>query len=184
MPMSVDVRLPRSVEPQFPPLCCRCLSPNPEERVRCSASRFSWWELLFVWLWWFRKPVRCHVPVCARCRPKLRRRKLLDVVALVAIVAISLLVVYPFAKSMDLSRQWQKLAALGGAFVIGFPYFLWAVLRPPSFDMTVRQEHVEYEFGNPDYAGEFFVANEGATCEDFADLHERRSDGGGGDGDE
>ena len=41
-----------------------------------------------------------------------------------------------------------------------FPYFVWSVLRPPLFDMTVKKDVVDYEFADRGYAALFWQANQ------------------------
>jgi len=159
MVMSFDVKLPRDVQPVFPQHCCRCMAPSPDARMRFSASRFSWWQVLFVWLWWLRKPVRHEVPVCSDCRPRMRRRKVLEVLAIIAIAVVAILLVMPRMKDAGVGRQWQKLGAIAAFFVIGLPFFVMQAVWPPAFDMTVGEDEVEYEFGNHDFAAAFLVEN-------------------------
>lgn len=172
MPMSTDVSLPRGSEPIFPSCCCRCLAPDAEQTVRFSASRFSWWQVFFVWIWWFRKAVRHEVPCCAECCPSIRRRKWLELIVYASLLVVSLAVVMPWLKSMGASRQWQKIGVFGGAMVFGVPFFVWTVVRPPAFDMTVGDEHVEYEFANADYARMFADGNPGYCSEDLGSEDE------------
>ncbi|MFT4514526.1 MAG: hypothetical protein ACI91B_003237 [Planctomycetota bacterium] len=167
MPMSTDISLPKEQEPVFPPLCCRCLASDPEHKVRVSASRFSWAQLFFVWIWLFRKSVKHEVPLCDACRGPVRWRKSLEILVLVAVAVLALTFVVPWIKSMGLSRQWQKIATYGGAFVFAIPYILWCVFRPPAFHMTVGDEHVEYEFADEDYAMQFAACNPGAASDDI-----------------
>ena len=179
MPLAIDVRLPRDQEAVFPAACCCCLTKYPEHQVLFSRRRFRWVEAFFFWLWLFRKPFRCEVPVCERCRPRVRRQKRLEMVALIVITGVAFVVIVPWFRSMGLGRQWQKLAMLAAIVVIGFPYFWWSLMRPPAFDLTVGDGWVEYEFANVDYAERFFDANPGAETDDawrFVDQGEHADD--------
>tara|TARA_R110002073_G_scaffold89097_2_gene211339 strand:+ start:366 stop:944 length:579 start_codon:yes stop_codon:yes gene_type:complete len=167
MPMSTDVRLPREQEPVFPPQCCRCLAEDPEHRVRFSASRFSWAQVFFVWVWLFRKSIKHEVPACGACRGPMRRRKWLELLAFVGVGVLAMSIVIPWVQSMGLNRQWRKLVGIGVAIVIAIPYIIWCVIRPPAFDMTVKEDYVEYEFANGIYARRFAECNSGAMSDDI-----------------
>jgi hypothetical protein len=167
MSMSTDIRLPKEQEPVFPARCCRCLAGDPEHKVRVSASRFSWAQLFFVWTWLFRKPVKHEVPVCYACCGPVRRRKVVEMFVLVAVVVLAFMVVIPWMKAMGLNGQWQKIATYGGAFVFMIPYILWCVFMPPAFDMTVGDGYVEYEFADERYARMFVSDNPGAESDDI-----------------
>jgi len=158
MPLSTDITLSKHVEPVFPPVCVRCLAGDPGV-VKYSASRFSWAEVFFIWLWLFRKRVRHEVPVCDACRPAVRWRKALELTVLLGATAVAVVFLYPWLKQFDLGRQWNKLIVLAVVVVALLPYFLWSVARPPAFDMTVGDDEVEFEFANEDYAHLFFEAN-------------------------
>jgi hypothetical protein len=167
MPLSTDIRLPKDREPVFPEHCCRCFADEPEHTLRFSASRFSWSQLFFFWVWLFRKSVKHDVPVCDGCRGKVRRRKWLEWLLYIVVVGAAVVLMQPWLKSMELSRQWQKIALIGGVFVCALPVILWSVLRPPAFDMTVGEDHIEYEFANLRYAMLFVLFNPGAESDDF-----------------
>lgn len=182
--MSTDIRLPKEQEPVFPPQCCRCLAEEPEHMVRFSASRFSWAQLFFFWVWLFRKRVRHHVPICAKCRTPVRWRKFVEVVVLITVVWLAVAIVVPWIKSFGLNRQWQKLATYGGAFVFAIPYILWWVFRPPAFDMTVGDDYVEYEFANGRYARRFAESNPGCESDDIFVPGDFEGDDGEDDGED
>jgi len=165
--MSTDVILRQRQEPVFPAVCCRCLSDDPDETLKFSARRFSWWQVFFIWIWWLRKPVRLEVPCCSGCRPIMRRRRWLELVVYIGLAALSFAVVMPWLKSIGASRQWQKIGVFLGVMVLGVPFFFWAVTHPPAFDMTVREDEVEYEFANTDYARLFADANPGYRSHDL-----------------
>lgn len=159
MPFSTDIALRREAEPRFPSQCVRCLADDPD-RMKFSGSRFSWAEVFFFWLWLFRKRVRVEVPVCDACRPAVRWRKWLELAVLLGATIPAVVLLYPWLKQFDLGRQWNKLIVLAVVVVALMPYFLWSVLRPPAFDITVRDEVVEYEFANADYAALFWEQNQ------------------------
>lgn len=142
----------------FPPLCVRCLSDRPG-LMPFAGSRFSWGQVFFFWLWLLRKRVRCEVPVCDRCRPAVRRRKALELLLLVGVTAGVVVAIYPWLKDLDLGRQWSKLIVLAAVLVGMLPYILWSVLCPPAFDLTVKEDVVDYEFASEDYARRFVEAN-------------------------
>lgn len=167
MPMSTDVILQQDHEAVFPPVCCRCLSENADHTVKFSGRRFSWWQVFFIWLWWLRKPVRLEVPCCAACRPSMRRRRWLELVVYVGLATLSFAILMPWLKSIGANRQWQKIGVFLGVMVLGIPFFIWTVVRPPAFDLTVGDDIVEYEFGNTTYARMFADANPGYRSDDL-----------------
>ena len=158
MPFSTDVRVPRDVEPVFPPFCARCLSDRPG-LMTFYGSRFSWGQLFFFWLWLLRKRVRCEVPICDRCRPAVRWRKRLELLLMVGLTSAVVVSIYPWLRQLDLGRQWNKLIVLVAVVVGLLPYILWSIFRPPAFDLTVKDDVVDYEFGNEGYADRFVAAN-------------------------
>jgi len=159
MGLSTDISMPRDVEPVFPPMCARCLSDRPG-LVTFYGSRFSWGQVWFVWLWLLRKRVRCEVPICDDCRPAVKRRRGLELLLLVGVTASVVVTIHPWLDQLDLGRQWNKLIVLASVVVGLLPYLIWSVFRPPVFDLTVKEDLVEYEFANEAYAQRFFDANE------------------------
>ncbi len=185
MPFSVDVALPKVIEPSFPPVCVGCREEAPRT-MRFRGSRFSWAELLFVWLWLFRKREQRDVPVCEACRPVVRRRRWLEAGLLVAATWLAMHFLYPWLKEQDLGRQWNKLILLAVVFAAMFPYFVWSVLRPPLFDMKVKKDVVDYEFADRGYAALFWHANQGdvVSVEGLYDEGEYDDDRAGDDADD
>lgn len=158
MPFSADITLPREVEPRFPSRCVRCLG-DVDRTMEYRGSRFSWSEVLFVWVWVFRDRVVCEVPVCDACRPALRGRKRLELAVLVGVAAPVAGLLYPWLRQYELGRQWDKLITVAVGCAAVSPYFVWSVLRPPAFDMSVRRDVVQYEFASEGYATLFVADN-------------------------
>lgn len=188
MPLSTDVILPLEHEPVWPPVCCRCLADRADYTVQFAGRRFSWWQVLFVWLWWTRKPVRHEVPCCVDCRPRIRQRKVFEFFAYVGLVVLALAIVMPWLQSIGASRQWQKLGVFAAVMILGIPFFIWTTVRPPAFDLTVREDKVEFEFGNERYARMFADSNPGYRSDDldWEEEFERewREEHGDDDGDD
>jgi hypothetical protein len=164
VPLSIDVTLPKDAAPEFPSVCVGCCA-QTSRFMRFRGSRFAWAELLFVWSWLFRKREKRDVPVCSSCRPVVRRRRWLEAGLLVAATWPAVSLLYPWLKEHDLGRQWNKLILLAVVFAAMFPYYVWSVLRPPLFDMTVRKDMVEYEFATRRYAEQFLLANADAVVQ-------------------
>ena len=160
MPLSTDITLPRDVTPAFPQHCVGCLG-EASGHMQFRGSRSSLAGLAFFWTRILSRRVRCEVPTCDRCRAGMRRRRWLELSVLLGVAAPVVAVGLPLLKQYDLGRQWDKLIIVAVGCVAVAPYFVWSVLRPPAFDMTVRRDVVEYEFANEHYAALFELANEG-----------------------
>jgi len=159
MPLAVEIRLPRTHSPVFPAVCCACLAERPGDELRVVGRFSSWWELLFPWLWFVRKPVRLRAPACPDCRAAALWQRRGRFLVLVAMVAIALFVVDPWVRDAELTRQWKKLARLGAVAVLLVPVIGWWTVRPPVFDVTVAKDHVAYEFRHAEYARRFQAMN-------------------------
>ena len=163
MAFALDVTLPKGEQAEFPPRCVRCLE-QPDGAVKFAGRAFSWWDLLWAWMFLFQKPVKVEVPVCRACRARVRWRRWLDRLVYLVVTVVVIWLVYPYLRQLDLGRQWSKLAALAAVLVALLPWLVIAVLFPPAFDLTVHKEDVDYEFANARYAADFYLANEQASC--------------------
>jgi fatty acid desaturase len=159
MPMSTDVRLPRDKVPVFPDACCACGAAKPGDTVEWKGRRVRLAELLFPWLWFFGKRAVVKVPVCAACRPRVLATRRWLAVLLVVAIGLAMAFVFPLAKSFGFGRKTTKVIVLAMVVVVLLPYFLWSVLHPPAFDITVGKDHVDYEFASREYALRFRDAN-------------------------
>ncbi len=160
MPFSTDVRLPRRVDVSFPDLCCGCLRERPGDRYAVKARRFSWWELVFAWLWLTRRPVHCEVPMCTDCLSRASRLRWLRRFVLLLCLAAGVALLIWVVPSRGTARGTRRLIGLGMAALCVLPWGIWHMVRPPLFDVTVGKDHVDYEFANARYADAFRRANE------------------------
>jgi len=165
MPFSTDVRLPRAAVPVFPEACCACGLERPGDRVAYKARRIRWAELFMPWLWFFGQRVTVDVPVCAACRPRVVSGRFWRTAATWAVLIVCLWFLYPWVKSFGLPRTATKVVAMVVVLLGMAPVLVLVALRPPPFDLTVGDGHVDYEFASADYARRFADANPGAVLE-------------------
>jgi len=160
MPLSTDVKLPKSHPPVFPDRCVVCGANHPDATYRAGTNAIGWWTLAF---WSFGQRFTVEVPACEPCCGRMRRQRWvqLAVNAAVAVagvaVAMSLLQWYrgPF-------KRWL---VLGIALVCLLPVILWETFFPRPFDMTAFSDTMDYEFRDSAYAEEFAALND-LTAED------------------
>lgn len=165
MPFSTDVRLPRAAVPVFPDACCACGRDKPGDHVLYKARRFLWAELLMPWLWFVSKRVTVDVPVCSGCRPRVVSGRFWGTVLLWGVVLAGIALTYPWVKSFGLGRSATKIVCALAVLVVTLPFWIMLALRPPPFDLTVGDDHVDYEFASATYARRFAEANPGAAVE-------------------
>ena len=159
MPLATEVRLPRAQLPVFPDQCCACQKPRPGDVLVVSRRLWSWWELLFAWLWFARKPFRCEAPACPPCRLAALRERRWQAFAVVVVVSLAVFVVAPWVQAHGVTRGWRKLVTLGTVLVVSAPIVVWMTCRPLVFDITVGKRHVTYEFRDRRYADLFRSVN-------------------------
>lgn len=169
--MSIDVRLPRGTTPVFPDACCACGRERPGDTLVFRGRRIPLAELFLPWLWFFGKREQVTVPVCGGCRPLLSSGRRWRLLALVVALAVAIPIVSTWVKSFGLGRGMTRLVGLLGVFVALTPLLLWWVFRPPVFDITVGEDHIDYEFASRGYAERFLAANAEATSNDLLRHH-------------
>lgn len=159
LPLSTDVRLPRTIAAIFPDLCCGCLREQPGDSIVVKGRRVGWLEIFLPWLWFFGKRVRVEVPVCAACRPGLLATRRWTLLLIIVGIGVAGYFVFPWAKSLGLSRSMTKLVSLAAVLAVLAPGWLYWALHPPKFDLTVFRDHIDYEFASPEYARRFADCN-------------------------
>src|SRR5437016_3599491 len=68
MPLSTDIRLPKSQVAKFPDRCVVCGQEHPDATVKVSTRALGWWT----WVLWLPG----QVPACSWCGARLRRQHL------------------------------------------------------------------------------------------------------------
>lgn len=160
MPMSIDVNLPRDIEPRWPDRCVCCGRPGPDGRVRVWTHSIGWWTLVS---WNFGALYSVKVPACASCGKRLwathiARWVLAGFIAFVG-VAVAMWVLASYRGPL---RKWLAMLI---ALVCCLPFLLWEALFPPPFDITCFKNTVDYEFRDPAYAAEFESLNRVASAD-------------------
>lgn len=165
MAFSTDVRMPRAAVPVFPDACCACGREKPGDLVAYKGRRVAWAELFLPWLWFFGKRVTVEVPVCAGCRPRVVSGRFWRTILLLAVVVFAVWLAYPWVKSFGLGRSATKIVGALAVLGITLPFWILLGVKPPPFDLTVGDDHVDYEFSSATYARRFAEANPGAVLE-------------------
>src|SRR5262245_37717318 len=158
--LSTDIKLPRSAEPVFPDRCVVCRKPQPGGRTRVRRTAASWWGAVIPILHLvslFDGHV-AHVPACSGCGLKLHAQAWWRFLAM---IAIAIVFVWLGAEVVGpwVPRPLLKWVMIAATLLALLPWFVWQVLFPLAFDMTVETEEVTYEFANPQYAVDFSLIN-------------------------
>ncbi len=157
MPLSHDVKIEHKRPIRFPDLCVVCGSEHPGDLLAFSRRRFALWQIS-IWFIPGRK-VSVEIPACQDCRIKAvrmgRNRMLLTIAALCIVAGLM------FFFFGNIRRRFGRLATMALLFAGISPLFLWEVLHPLPFDMTVFRDSTTYEFRNLHYAELFAELNRG-----------------------
>lgn len=155
MPFSTDIKLPKAHPPHFPDKCVACGFTAPDSTVIIRESTMSW-ALFFVGLSGRRFHV--HAPACRSCEKRIYLQRALRLVITTAIVISAILVFRPYVVE-NFPRALQKWILLGIIILCYIPYVIYNTIFPHSFDITVENESITYEFRNPEIAEEFSIFN-------------------------
>lgn len=157
MPLSTDIRLPKSVKPVFPPRCVYSGDANPDSEVVVLANSqnalFSFLApilLLFGWR-------RVRAPIARRYRGRFYLQSVGRDLLTVALVILAVFVFMPMVGS---GTPFRKLKVAGLVLAALSPWILFEVFFPRRFDVTARGEWIDYEFSSVEYADEFAALNE------------------------
>ncbi|HYE78078.1 MAG TPA: hypothetical protein VEI97_08835 [bacterium] len=154
MPLSADVRLPRSQAPQFPDRCVACAASHPGGTVTVASRTTNWLTLLTGG----GRLVQVTAPACPGCAARIRHQRMLRTVA--TFVAIGLGVaaaLWIFRGQPSVPPAARLLSVIGPVVLV----VLWELFHPPAIGLTVYPAAVEYEFRDPLYAEEFALLNGG-----------------------
>ena len=155
MPLSTDVKLPRTHRPVFPARCVWSGEDNPDETEQFKVDSLSWSSTHAAGKEGAMSVI--DVPVKRACKRRLQRQRKLGFV-LYGVYGIVGAVVAMNAGDWlgrDLSRLQTILAvAVGLSPVIAFQIFM-----PPAFAVRASGINIVYEFKSAEYASEFQALN-------------------------
>jgi hypothetical protein len=151
-----DVKLPKTEQPKFPPICIGCGGP-PTTTFKIKADAVGWWSAVrFGWLIGIMGGRAFDVPACDPCFARLTRQRRLRTLGEYAFIGLGLVL------SIWLLEDWDglkgKLAMFGVVAVAMLPWILYERFFPPTVDITVTDGAVTFHFAERDYAQKF--ANE------------------------
>lgn len=155
MPLSTDVKLPKSHPAIFPDRCVACGIESPGATYRASTNAIGWWTLA---LWHFGRRFTVAVPACERCRTRMRRQRGLQLAVNVVVIAAG--AVAAGSLLQEYHGPIKRWLMLGIVLACLLPVILWETWFPRPFDMTAFTDTVDYEFRDPDYAAEFAAMNQ------------------------
>jgi hypothetical protein len=160
MPLSTDIRLPKTSKPIFPDRCVACGVPGPGGSLRIGTNAIGWWTIAF---WTFGRRFSVDVPACETCRRRmLWQRWLRRIVCGIFIAAGSGLAIHLLGSPRGPLKRWP---AMGVALACLLPYFAWETLSPRPIDLTAHSDTVDYELRDEEYADEFLALNQRAADE-------------------
>lgn len=161
MPMSTDVKLPKTIVPDWPDRCVCCGKERPGDTLTVKTRTVGLMTLFF---WWSGKFHKTVAPACRECRADFRKSRLLSqfVMLLIILVGVALAIWLLGFYYDGPGKKWIVMAIVIGCAT---PYILLQVAFPPVFDVTVFSKTVSYEFRDSAYAYEFAALNPGAEVE-------------------
>jgi hypothetical protein len=155
MPLSTDIRLPKSQTPVFPDACVVCSAEHPNHTVKIGTDAIGWWTIATLW---FGPRFSVRVPACKSCAVRLQLRRwsaflLTGVLAYLVLVHLGPLITPHVPAGL---RKWALVAAV---IICLLPLLLWEALFPPSMELTAYTDEVDYEFRDAGYALQFMMLN-------------------------
>lgn len=156
MPLSNDVRLPKSVKPVYPDRCVRCGLPRPESFVRITTHSIGWWTVVLMHM---GKSFRATVPACRPCARRIRWQRWSRLAIFLACMVPAIPLAMYFLGSYR--GPFRKVLGVGATILLLSPYFLWEAFYAPVVNLTAYADEVDYEFTDREYAEEFAALNNG-----------------------
>ncbi len=154
MALPATCRLPLDYVAQFPERCVVCLESNPNATRRLIYRNHG--KARRLWAGWFQVTVPC----CPACGLRLFGQKLVHVLSLYVVVIVSMGgTAYVLWRWLGLQDLLLGLCSFGVMAVSVLALQIWQLNHPPSFDVTVGDRTVEYEFRDAGYAAEFAALN-------------------------
>lgn len=156
MPFSIDVTLPKLVEPKFPAMCVVCLD-EPDSTTKVVKNSQNWvasffMPILLVFGW-----SRTELPICRSCKPRFYFQRWGRTTVCWGILIAAVMFAWPYFENWN--PLTRKLVVLGVAILAAAPYLALEVFWPRCFDMTAQGGKVTYEFRSAYYALEFYQVN-------------------------
>jgi hypothetical protein len=157
MPLSTDVRLPKSVKPVFPPRCVYSGESDPDAEVVVLANSQSailsfLAPILLVFGW-----RRVRAPISRKYRARFYLQSFGRDLLMLAFAVVGVFVFMPMFGG---GTPFRKLKVAGLVLAALSPWILFEVFFPRRFDVTARGEWIDYEFASAEYADEFAALNE------------------------
>jgi hypothetical protein len=157
MPLSTDIKLPKTVTPIFPDRCVACGVPDPGSHLRVGTNAIGWSTLAF---WTFGARFSVNVPACEECHQRMIRQRWLRrfVCGIFMVVGFGV-AVSALGSFRGPVKRWL---AMGIVLACMIPWFVWETFSPRPIDLTAYADSVQYEFRDEDYADEFLELNQDA----------------------
>ncbi len=142
------ISIPRDLSPVFPDACLGCAVDRPGEHTRF--FHFNGTSFFAV-----------RIPVCQRCRRRVRTWLLWDNLRTLLIGGLSLSIgIFVLLPRLP---GWATGLIVLGLCCFGFAaVFLWNRLYPPAFNLDAGSHMVDYEFRDDDLGRRFATLNGGA----------------------
>jgi hypothetical protein len=128
------------------------MSPKPGLHVRVSERSHGIADLGAPLFALFRKPYRCEVPICAGCRPQLRRHRWWRLFLFVTCGSVAYVLLDPVLRPLHLPRPVTVVIMVAGMIVLGLPFLLLDAKHPPAFEFYLDHEFARFTFRNEEYA--------------------------------
>jgi hypothetical protein len=151
---STDVKLPRSVKPQFPTRCIWSGEPDPDAHVTLLTFSIGWHTIIHPSI--PGAPFKVRAPIKKEHRWKFLCERYGRVAITFVLAILGVWLVFPHLKN---SGHWGRWAGMWLVLLLLLPYILLSAAFPPKFDITAYKDSVVYEFLSPIYAREFAEVN-------------------------
>lgn len=145
----------------FPPACVACGADEPTETLRYARRTQSWLNLLW---FYFGARHRVDVPCCSPCRTRLKRQRFMRGLWFFVALLLAVSIVVPLYS--DLPSGTRRLVGIATVIAVLSPIFVYEVVFPRPFDISVHRDSVNHEFADAEYAAWFLALNEEQGAED------------------
>jgi hypothetical protein len=157
MTQSIEIVLPKDVEPAFPDQCIVCCAP-PNSTTKIFAQTYNPFLNLFMPIVILFGWLQIEIPICSSCKLVFKAQRWGLVFASFLFGAFA---AYWLLQNFNEFSLVLKIMSIPCLFLFaGLPHALAAFISPPYFDATALSNKVEYEFAKIDYASKFHLLNE------------------------
>ena len=156
MPLSTDIRLPKSVTPVFPKRCVYSGDADPDSEVVVAVnfqSAFLTFLAPALGLFGWR---RVRAPISRQYRAQFYVQRFGREIIMIALVILSIFVFMPM---LGKDTPFHKFKLAGLVLLALSPWGFFEVCFPRRFDVTAHGEWMDYEFASAEYAAEFAELN-------------------------